>query len=72
MSNRVSIEEGVAGKMEKHHRARAGQREEARQQLHQKAQAQVLRQAVRPVFENWEKGGALQQMLSHTSFHLAI
>lgn len=41
VSNRVSVEEGVAGKMAKHHQARARQRAEARQDLHEKAQAQV-------------------------------
>ncbi|CAM9167315.1 unnamed protein product, partial [Hapterophycus canaliculatus] len=41
VSKRVAIEEGVAAKMEKHHRTRAGQRGEARQKLHQKAQAQL-------------------------------
>lgn len=49
VSQRISIEESVAGKMKKHHRTRASQRGEARQKLHQKAQAQVLRQPVYPV-----------------------
>ncbi|CAN0059637.1 unnamed protein product, partial [Ectocarpus sp. 12 AP-2014] len=41
VAKRVSIEADVAGKMEEHHRARAVQRGEARQQLHKKAQAQL-------------------------------
>lgn len=41
VAKRVSIEADVAGKMEGHHRARAVQRAEARQQLQKKAQAQV-------------------------------
>lgn len=38
---RVSVEEGVASKMEAHHRARAGAREEARRDLQHKANEQV-------------------------------
>ena len=41
VAKRVSIEEGVAAKMSKHHKARAKQRIDARKKLHEKAQAQV-------------------------------
>lgn len=41
VAKRVSIEESVAGKMTKHHQTRARQRADARQDLHEKAQAQV-------------------------------
>lgn len=41
MAKRVSVEEGVAEKMSKHHKARAGAREDARKELLEKAQAQV-------------------------------
>lgn len=41
VAKRVSIEGGVAGKMAKHHQTRAKQRTDARQELHEKAQAQV-------------------------------
>ncbi|CAB1100550.1 unnamed protein product [Ectocarpus sp. CCAP 1310/34] len=41
VAKRVAIEADVARKMEEHHRARAVQRGEARQQLHKKAQAQL-------------------------------
>lgn len=40
-ARRVAIEEGVAEKMEKHHRSRAAQREQARADLAVKAKSQV-------------------------------
>lgn len=41
MTKRVSIEEHVASKMEKHHRTRAAHREEARKELQGKVKRQV-------------------------------